>query len=160
MNRKKMRDLGIVFFVGLFLMTKEIVFIWMLGFVFILFSSTYSRPKSKKRKRYLSDAEERGIKIPASHSIHQRLDKVYQKAEASKKRQPAIAESFDEIIEDLWENLAIEDRMQAWREILDDVLDEWPEKRKELRASLEKKIKTVQELSDQWSEARAEVYGK
>ena len=164
MSRKKTRDLLMVGCVALFFLTKQILFLWFIAFVAIIFSNPKSSGtktrKANRRKKYLQDAEALSILVPNDHGVHERLTKIYRKVEDAKRHQPQLSKDFDDLLEDLWQSLALEERAVDWRVLLDEVIDRLPQQSPDARKSLRERIRKVQDLSEQLSDARKEAYGK
>lgn len=164
MSKKKLRDLTAVFFVGLFVMTFEPVFIWLLiGAMVLLSSESEEKPEKANRKNLIfqigSDARRHHVKMPHNKSLRSLLIKLYRKFERSKKLYPHLEGEYQEVIDEMWVSLAEEEEFNHWNSVIAGVLAGWPEESKKSSGGVQEKLKKVKELSEQWDEAKSEALG-
>lgn len=162
MSRKKVRDLLAVFFVGLFLMTQEIVFIWLLvGAIVFLHPEGEEKNKGQRAiKSATKDAKKYGIKIPNDSSIRQMLSQMYERLDQSLKLYPHLKEQYEGITEDFWKSIVVQNDKDNWRYLLTTVLAEWPAEVYKPQHSLRKKLNEVKKLTHQWDDAKKEAFGE
>ena len=164
MSKKKLRDLTAVFFVGLFVMTFEPVFIWLLiGAMVLLASEKEEKTEKLSKKNVLfaigADARRHQLRMPQNKSIRSLLIKVYRKFDRSVKLYPHLESEYQEVIDEMWISMAEEEEFNHWNSVISGVLAGWPEETKKSAGGVQEKLKKVKELSEQWDEAKSEALG-
>ncbi len=166
MSKRKVRDLAAVFFVGLFLMTWEPVFIWLLAGALILLQPEKADEelsvtgKTKKIMQQIrEDALRFQVKVPHRQTNRSLLIQVYRRYNAAREAYPHLKSEYREVINEMWTSLAEDPRPEKWSQILTAVLAEWPNQAQSSDHTVKEKLKKVKELSQQWDEAKKEALG-
>ena len=107
MSQRKLRDFMAVVFVGLFILTQQLVFLWFLiGSVVLLHPENGKYKEEMKSRQSLRmakrDAKKYGVRIPEDESIRQMTKDVYQRYQKSVKLYPHLRAQYESIIEDFW----------------------------------------------------------
>lgn len=162
MSNNKTRDLTAVFFVGLFLLTKQLVFIWFLiGAMILLRSGGKKSPKADRNslRRIQKDARSYDLALPKQPHLKALLVQVYERLDQALLSYPHLQQEYEEIMTELWRSLKGQPDQSQWHQILATALSSWPDQSPQPENSLQKKINEVTRLSRQWDEAKKEVYG-
>lgn len=164
MSKRKFRDLTAIFFIGLFLLTFEPVFLWLLvgGLVLLQPVSDGTREENTNSSLLFeigSDARKYGFNRPRSSTTRRLLIQVYQCYRRSLEIYPHLKQEYSEVIEEMWISLASESDQHAREKIIRLVLEEWPESSRSGDQSIQSKLRNVKELTAQWDEAKHEVQG-
>ena len=163
MAQKKFRDFSVVFFGGLFLLTWEPVFIWLLvgGMVLLTPYSGRNRMTEKNRMFQIGkDAKKFGLNLPQSSALRSLFVKVYNNFYDSVEKYPHLEEEFKDVMNEMWSSLAANDSKDHWYDVLGSVLANWPHPEgRRSGENLQEKLKKVKELSQQWDEAKREAAG-
>ena len=164
MSRKKVRNLSAVFFVGLFILSSEPVFLWLLAGTLVLLHPEEGGGELEKTRKNLifqigNDARKYGLKIPRKVSLRNLLVQVYQNFEKSKKDYPHLKAEYKDVLSEMWKSLALEQDSDHWNRVISSVLAGWPRQKKSGSGSVQSKLKKVTELTQQWDDAKKEVYG-
>lgn len=161
---RKTRDLFAVLFVGLFLLTHSLVFIWLLVGAIILFHPENSYGKFTKNKKPLKEAEKAarhyGLQIPKESSIQQMLQQVYARLDQSIKLYPHLRTQYEDVIDDFWKSLVINPSHDQWRYLLTTLLAEWPVEKQQVQNTLKEKLTELRKTTQQWDSAKQEAYGE
>ena len=163
MSRKKFRNLSVVFFVGLFVLSFEPVFLWFLVGAVVLLNPEEGRGKSEKPKNYIfqigADARKFGVKMPRPQSLRNLLVQVYQNFETSKREYPHLKAECRSVIDEMWSNLASDARPEHWNIVISSVLAGWPKQNQKHSVAVQRKLDELSELSRQWDDAKREALG-
>ncbi len=167
MSKRKLRDLTAVFFVGLFLMTWEPVFIWLLvgGLVLLQPDSREDSNEEKTSSKNLlqlirEDARRFGVKMPQRQSRRSLLLQIYGQYEEAKRQYPHLKCEYREVINEMWTSLAADANPHHWNQVLTSVIADWPTRGTTAPSQgVKEKLQRVKELSQQWDEAKREAMG-
>ena len=165
MSKKKMRDITAVFWIGLFVLTFEPVFLWLLvGFMVLMQTEGSHKIDKKEAKGNVlfaigADARKYGLKMPRRMSTRSLLIRVYQSYFRSVEAYPHLKTEYSEVLEEMWASLAAEEEPEAKDRIVSSVLAGWPQTTRTGFQSVQSKLKKVSELTSQWDEAKEEVRG-
>ena len=164
MTRRKVRNLSAVFFVGLFLLSSEPVFIWLLVGAMVLLHQEEESTKSVKLGKDTvlqasEDARKFGLKMPKQTVLRSQLVQVYKNFDRSKKDYPHLKNEYKEVLNEMWASLAADDSSDHWNRVISSVLAGWPKQQPTVKSSIQSQLKKVTELTQQWDDAKKEVYG-
>ena len=163
MSRRKLRDFLAVVFVGLFLMSHEMVFIWLLVGSIVLLHPENNKGESKGQRGIKSaqkDAKKYDLKIPNDVSIRHMIAQVYDRYQQSLKLYPHLEAQYEGIVEDFWKSLVVQSDKDHWRYLLTTILAEWPAEIHRPQNNLRKKLDEVKKLTHQWDDAKKEAFGE
>ncbi len=165
MSKRKFRDLSVVFFVGLFLMTWEPVFLWLFAGALVLFqvdrseNSVAESDHHSVMQQVRQDARRFQVKFPHKPALRSLMVQIYRQYQRAKERYPHLKAEYREVISDMWTNLALDPSEAHWNQILTSVLGDWPTQEGSASQTMKDKLKKVKELSQQWDEAKKEAHG-
>jgi hypothetical protein len=164
LSSTKFRDLVVVFWVGLFVLTWQPVFIWLLiGSVVLLQPSKKVGRKKEfdkdRHRRIRQDANEFGLEMPRKPVLRSLLRQVYIGHEKSIKRYPHLQNEYDEVLNDMWQSLAMEQSSEHWEKTLHLVLSGWPKSEGSSSRTIQDSLQRVRDLSQKWDEAKNEAMG-
>lgn len=164
MTNKKLRDFMIVLFVGLFLLTFEPVFMWLMIGGMVLFRSEKKTDKQTNDSEAITekiarDAKEHGLHMPRTPQVRSLMIQVYRKLEKSTVRYPHLKDDYRAIVDEMWPTLSENQDRDYWVEVISSVLASWPDSKKSGIQSVKDQISRVSELTEQWEEAQNEVRG-
>ena len=160
---RKLRDLLAVLFVGLFLLTHSMIFVWLLVGAIVLFhpeNSYGGTKKQKPRKEAEKDSRRYGLTIPKDSSVQQMLHQVYARLDQSTKLYPHLKTQYEDVIDDFWKSLVINPSIDQWRYLLTTLLAEWPVERQQVQNTLKEKLNELKKTTHQWDAAKKEAYGE
>jgi hypothetical protein len=163
MSRKKLRDLMVVFFAGLFVMTFEPVFLWLMIGGLILMQTDSSKKEKIKSEPITHligrDARSHGLEMPRTPQVRGLLIRLYRKLEKSSNQYPQFKDEYQGIVDEMWNTLAENQNRDYWVDVISSVLSSWPDSRKSGIESVKAQISRVNEMTSQWDEAQREVGG-
>jgi hypothetical protein len=166
-TKSKFRDLTAVFFIGLFVLTWEPVFLWLLvcGLVLLhpekVLRAEEGRGSGHKalQAQIRQDAKRFHCPLPHRPSRRALLQQVYQRYQAARERYPHLQSEYRDLIHGMWVSLSSNFSPEHWDQVLTAVLAEWPGKATSGALSLQEKLAKVRELSEQWDSAESEALG-
>lgn len=164
MSRSKTRNIAVAFWLGLFLMSFEPVFIWLLIISVIVLNPEGDAPKKSKNRKDLiyqigADASKYGVKMPRKPVLRSLLIQVYRKFNQSVAAYPQLRSEYREILDEMWVSLAAEIDAEHWESTISKVCSGWPVAQKGIASSIEERLQKASELTQQWDEAKREVRG-
>ena len=167
MSRKKVRNLVVATWIGLFMISSfEPVFIWLLIISMIALHSDEdeerSKPKKKNKDLYhqiRSDAKKYGTQMPTKPVLRSLLIKIYQNYNKSVIEYPQLQSEYRGILDEMWISLAEHIDADHWETTLSKVVSGWPKGKKSTASGIEDRLKKLDEMTKQWDEAKNEVRG-
>ncbi len=164
MSCNKFKKLSILLFVGLFLYTHQMIFLWLLVGTLILLSSEGRRKDKPSSQNTLigqirEEAGRFGLKLPNRPNLRALLVRLYQKYNSSLQTYPHLATEFQDVIDEMWTSLAADPDSQHWSHVIQSAINDWPVDSKKTMDAMKEKLKKVKELSQQWDEAKTEARG-
>lgn len=163
MSQEKLRDFAIVFWVGLFLLTFQPVFLWLLAGSLVLFSGK-SCSRAEKRgvhRRMKLDAKENELHVPRQRHLRDKMIMIYEKRERAVADYPHLKQNYDDVIDEMWFALGKKKTVKAWDEVLSTVLAKWPTAKpsETKKSGISEKLDELNRATQQWNEARKEAFG-
>ncbi len=167
MSKRKLRDLTGVFFIGLFLLTWEPVFLWLLvgGLVLLQPDSSGESGADKATAKNIlqqiqEDARRFRVKMPQRQERRSLLIQIYRQYEEAKRQYPHLKSEYREVINEMWTSLATDPSPHHWNQVLTSVIADWPSQTSAAPShAVKEKLQRVKELSQQWDDAKREAMG-
>lgn len=125
--RTKKHGIILIIFSGFFFAEKELmggVILLTLGSYFLY--KWWKNPRRVLESEIEKDAELFDIQIPRSYPLHLSLVKVYSKYLRLKAQFPALKETYVEIIEAMWKQLATLSTPKEWKIAVENIDTNWP----------------------------------
>jgi hypothetical protein len=129
--------------------------------VYGVFRSTRSggyRSPSPRARDILRDAEARGLAIPNDPDLWQMLRRLYRRHHSSCAGMPNLKPEFDQIIEEVWNGLALTDDVIQWKLTVQEALRDWPVAGGNTSERLKDALKKAKQAAADWQEARNEAW--
>ena len=125
--RSKKHGIILIIFSGFFFAENEM----MGGLILSVLGSSFLYKWWKNPRRVLESAIEKDaqlfdIKVPRSYPLHLSLVKVYSKYLRLKGQFPALKETYREIIEAMWKQLATLNSPKEWKVAVENIDTNWP----------------------------------
>jgi hypothetical protein len=165
MSKRKLRDLTMVFFGGLFLLSFEPVFLWLLAGALILFQPDTKQGEDQAlgrkdiMKEIRQDAQRFRVTLPLQMARRALMVQVYRHYATARDKYPHLRSEYREVINEMWESLAQDPSPDHWDQVVSSVLAEWPKQSRSTTHSVGEKLQRVKDLSQQWDEAKSEALG-
>ena len=137
---------------------------WWLGILFGVIAITRLMNSERKESEPLEitpeqDSRKWDVVVPKDREVRDLLNRVYRRHRVCVRRYPHMKETFDGLLNSMWENLSLTEDTLDWKWVLRELLKEWPVKPEVHMQELKQKINDARLAAKQWSEARHEAWG-
>lgn len=151
--RNKKHGILLLIFSALLLSDGEIqpgIFFATIG-LFLIYK-WWKNPRRLLEKEIQSDANLFNIKIPKSNSLNLAMLKIYSKYLRLRSQFPALKETYRDIIESMWKQLATLDSSNQWKIAVETVDKNWPAPI-DMKEIMGQKIEKLKKETKQWENA-------
>jgi hypothetical protein len=152
----------IVFWVGLFFLTKEPVFLWLLAGCAVLLTSRKKKRKdpmssSRSSQLWAQDARAQKVQVVDCPKVRLALEELYQMLAQTQRETLSLQNIYQDVIHEMWHELGKTRDPELWLDIIRQVIRGWPVESRQ--SHLQHKLTELQRLKGQWNEARSEAIG-
>ena len=159
---KKLRDVSLIFWLGLFFMTSKPVFLWFVLISYVILTPSETRQVkdqgSSLWQQIKEDAGAYDLRLPKKPFLRSLLKRLYQKYNQSVEAYPHLQSEYRELLEEMWQNLKLAGPdSQRWETMISKLVSDWPSPKATVSQNVESSLGRVTRLTRQWEEARQEA---